>query len=185
MNKEQTHIHVVADGEIDGWVDPGGAICLKVRNKDNDPVELGEREALALAKLLTELVKAQRIATARGSVFRAAESQITGLKEEPTVKQQIERLSPYQNAKVFGILMALSSVFIVLPMFLVLFASVPPQARPPALFLLLAPLMYFAMGYIMVAVGCAIYNFMFKYIGGFEFQARVDSARAEPDINRG
>ncbi|MDB5540078.1 MAG: hypothetical protein JWQ89_1805 [Devosia sp.] len=60
MSEEKPRIHEVADGEIDVWVDPGGAICLKVRSKNHDPVELSEREALALAQLLTELVKSQR-----------------------------------------------------------------------------------------------------------------------------
>lgn len=53
-------IYELAGGEIDIWVDAGGAICLKSRNKFNDPVELAEHEALALAELLTKLVKEQR-----------------------------------------------------------------------------------------------------------------------------
>ncbi|MBD9667448.1 hypothetical protein IB278_26060 [Variovorax sp. VRV01] len=92
------------------------------------------------------------------------------------MKQQIERFSPHQNAKVFGVLMAVSSLIIMLPFSLLLFATAPTQARPPVFFLLLAPLMYLVMGYVMVAVGCAIYNFMFKYIGGIEFQAKTDDA---------
>jgi hypothetical protein len=50
-------IHQVAGGDLDVWVDPGGAICLKVRTEFNDPVELAEREALALADLLIKLVE--------------------------------------------------------------------------------------------------------------------------------
>ena len=60
MSEDKTRIYEVADGEIDVWTDPGGAICLKVRSKNDDPVELSEREALALAQILTELVKSQR-----------------------------------------------------------------------------------------------------------------------------
>lgn len=50
-------IYQVADGDLDGWVDPGGVICLKARTEFNDPVELAEREALALADLLIKLVE--------------------------------------------------------------------------------------------------------------------------------
>lgn len=53
-------VYELADGEIDVWVDPGGAICLKTRSKFNDPIELGEHEALELAELLTKLVMEQR-----------------------------------------------------------------------------------------------------------------------------
>jgi hypothetical protein len=52
-------VYELAGGEIDVWVDPSGAICLMTRNKDNDPVELAEHEALALAELLTTLVRKQ------------------------------------------------------------------------------------------------------------------------------
>jgi hypothetical protein len=57
MNKPQQKIHEMAGGDLDVWVDPGGGICMKVRTEFNDPVELGEREALALADLLIKLVE--------------------------------------------------------------------------------------------------------------------------------
>lgn len=61
MTADQTmQVFELAGGEIDVWVDPGGAICLKIRNQFGDPVELAEHEALALAELLTRLVKGQR-----------------------------------------------------------------------------------------------------------------------------
>jgi hypothetical protein len=60
MSEQQPHIYKVADGDIDVWVDPGGAICLKVRNKFSDPVELAEHEAMELAELLIRLVNEQR-----------------------------------------------------------------------------------------------------------------------------
>ena len=58
MEQQKPHIYEVADGDIDVWVDPGGAICLKVRI--NDPAELAEHEAIELAELLIRLVKEQR-----------------------------------------------------------------------------------------------------------------------------
>lgn len=52
-------IYTLAGGEINVWVDPGGAICFKTRNPFNDPVELSEYEAIELAELLTKLVAEQ------------------------------------------------------------------------------------------------------------------------------
>ncbi len=95
------------------------------------------------------------------------------------MKKQISHLSPHQNGKVFGVLMALSSLLFVVPM-AIAFSFIPPGvdshghqvSSPPVAMLLLFPVMYLVMGYIMTAVGCAFYNFMFKYIGGFEYESR-------------
>ncbi|HVB48261.1 MAG TPA: hypothetical protein VNF69_07710 [Burkholderiales bacterium] len=38
------------------------------------------------------------------------------------------------------------------------------------------PVIYLVLGYVMVAIGCLIYNFMFKYIGGIEFDSTVAGA---------
>jgi hypothetical protein len=43
-------------GDIDVWIDENGVICLKARNKFNDPVELTEHEALEVGNLLVRLV---------------------------------------------------------------------------------------------------------------------------------
>lgn len=91
------------------------------------------------------------------------------------MKQQIERLSPHQNAKVFGVLMAVGSLAFVIPFFLVALFAVPTEQAPPAWFILLFPLIYLVLGYLMVVVACAIYNFMFRYIGGIEYTARSDA----------
>jgi len=85
------------------------------------------------------------------------------------MNQQIERFSPHQNGKVFGVLMAFSSLIFLIPFSLIMFATTPDDVRPPVFFFFLAPLLYLVMGYVMVAIGCVIYNFMFKYIGGIEF----------------
>lgn len=53
------HVFELAGGDICVWVDPGGAICLKTRDQFNDPIELAEHEALALADLLRRLVEQQ------------------------------------------------------------------------------------------------------------------------------
>lgn len=96
------------------------------------------------------------------------------------MKVQISRLSPHQNGKVFGVLMALSSLLFVIPMVIV-FSLVPAGVdahgnqipKPSAALFLLFPVMYLVMGYAMVAIGCKFYNFMFKYIGGIEFESNA------------
>ncbi len=59
-NNRQPQIYSFAGGEIDVWLDPDGGICLQTRNEYQDPVELGEHEALELAEILTQLVREQR-----------------------------------------------------------------------------------------------------------------------------
>jgi hypothetical protein len=59
MNSESI-IHKLAGGDILVWLDESGAICIKTKDKFNDPVELAEHEALALADLLMRLVKETR-----------------------------------------------------------------------------------------------------------------------------
>lgn len=95
------------------------------------------------------------------------------------MKIRIERLSPHQNAKVVGVLMALGSLLLAIPMFLI-FLLIPMPAdvygtpAPPAFMFLLFPFLYLAMGYIVTAVLCLLYNFVCRYIGGIEYEARTD-----------
>jgi hypothetical protein len=98
------------------------------------------------------------------------------------MKKQIVRLSPHQNGKVFGILMALGSLVLLMPMF-VIFKFVAPtvdqhgnQIGFPALAFLVFPFIYLIFGYVSVVIGCALYNFFFKYIGGFEFESQDQDA---------
>jgi hypothetical protein len=87
------------------------------------------------------------------------------------MKQQIARFSPHQNGKVFAVLFAVSSFVFLVPFTLFFLVSAPVEARPPIFFFLAMPVMYLVMGYVMVAVGCAVYNLLYKYIGGIEFEA--------------
>lgn len=92
------------------------------------------------------------------------------------MKQQIARFSPHQNGKVFAVLLAVSSLVFVMPFILLAYAMGPAQARPPLLFLLGMPVMYLVMGYVMVAIGCAVYNALYKHLGGIEFEtSRLDA----------
>lgn len=87
------------------------------------------------------------------------------------MKQQIARFSPHQNGKVFAVLMALGALVFVVPFTLIAFVTAPAGAKPPLLLFLAMPIMYLVIGYISVAAGCAIYNALFKFIGGIEFEA--------------
>jgi hypothetical protein len=42
-------------------------------------------------------------------------------------------------------------------------------------FILLFPLAYLVMGYIMTVIGCALYNFVSRYTGGIEFEVSSDN----------
>ena len=92
------------------------------------------------------------------------------------MKQQVARLSPHQNGKVFGVLTAIGSLVFVIPFFLIFSVTGGANGGPPASMFLLMPVMYLVFGYLAVAVGCLLYNFMFKYLGGIEYEAQAESA---------
>lgn len=91
------------------------------------------------------------------------------------MKQQVTRLSPHQNGKVFAVLMAGGSLVFLIPMFLIFSIIAPARARPPLPMFLMMPLMYLVLGYVMVAIGCVIYNYMFRHIGGIEFEIESEA----------
>jgi hypothetical protein len=92
-------------------------------------------------------------------------------KEAPAMKQQVARLSPHQNGKVFGVLAGVSSLVFLVP-FVLFFSAFGPRGGPPTVMFLLMPLFYLVFGYVSVAVGCVIYNFLVRYTGGVEFETR-------------
>ena len=83
-------------------------------------------------------------------------------------KRHIKRLPPHQNAKVF----AVTSLVFVSPF--ALFASAMPGGNAfGGVFILLAPLIYLVIGYLMTAVWCLIYNLLAKYTGGIEYESET------------
>ena len=92
------------------------------------------------------------------------------------MKQQVARFSPHQNGKVFAVLMAVTSLIFLVPFFLLFSSFGPAQGRPPMFMLLVFPLVYLVFGYISVVIGCAIYNFLYKFVGGIEFESTTDGA---------
>ena len=93
------------------------------------------------------------------------------------MKAQIKRFTPHQNGKVFGILMALGSLVFIVPMGL-FFSTIGPQSpgAPPPYVFLLFPIMYLIFGYLSIAVGCLLYNVMYRYIGGLEYESEKGDA---------
>lgn len=99
------------------------------------------------------------------------------------MKKQIRRLSPHQNGKVAGVLIAFTSLLFLVPFFAMILATsnIDPQgnaAGPPYLFFILFPLMYLVLGYVTVALGCVLYNVLFRYLGGFEFEVTDEGRTA-------
>jgi hypothetical protein len=96
------------------------------------------------------------------------------------MKKQITRISPHQNGKVFGILTAISSLVFIIPMGIIMFLVSQAQGKPDKiqyLMLIMFPFMYLVFGYIMTAIGCLIYNLLFKFIGGFEYEGTDKDAQ--------
>lgn len=92
------------------------------------------------------------------------------------MKKQIKHLSPHQNGKVFGVLMAVSTLPFLLLMMLMTSFTMPDNAGSfPTFVLFGAPFMYLILGYISVAIACVVYNFTQKYIGGIEFEVTDSS----------
>ncbi len=99
------------------------------------------------------------------------------------MKIQIKRFSPHQNGKVFGVLMAASALVFAIPMFL-LFSIFPTPVDsdgnatgPSAVMFLVLPVLYLVFGYLTIAVGCLLYNFVCKYTGGIEYEASSEDSR--------
>jgi len=88
------------------------------------------------------------------------------------MKHQISRLSPHQNGKVFGVMMALTSLVILIP-FTLMFAVFAPAAttQPPFFMLLLLPVIYLIVGYVGTVVGSAFYNLIYRFVGGIEYES--------------
>lgn len=88
------------------------------------------------------------------------------------MKQQIARLSLHQNSKVFAVLTAIFSLIFVLLLLLLGSLSDRGSRMSFSSFMLLVPVFYLVFGYVAMVITCLIYNFMFRFIGGIEFEAR-------------
>ena len=92
------------------------------------------------------------------------------------MKKQIKRLSPHQNGKVVAVLITISALLMFIPMAVLMYFMLPQvdqQGNPveyPIFMFAVMPIFYLVFGYIFAALGCAIYNVVYKFIGGFEFE---------------
>ncbi|MBX3623328.1 MAG: hypothetical protein KF891_25440 [Rhizobacter sp.] len=89
------------------------------------------------------------------------------------VRHQIRRLSPHQNAKVSAVMMAIVSLVFILPFGLIASAFGPSGSGIGMGMLIAAPLIYLVVGYVMTIIGCAVYNFVSKLVGGIEYEAEA------------
>jgi hypothetical protein len=94
------------------------------------------------------------------------------------MKKQIARLSPHQNGKVFGILFGVATAVFIVPFVLIVWltarGAVDQNGNPinfPVFLFLFFPVIYAVFGYLGSAFWCLLYNLLFKYIGGIEFEA--------------
>jgi len=97
------------------------------------------------------------------------------------MKQQIKRFSPHQNGKVIAVLMTIGAALMFIPMVIVTYLVMPQVDQPgnpvrlPVFMFAILPVFYLVFGYIIVATGCAIYNFVYRLIGGIEFEIEENS----------
>lgn len=89
--------------------------------------------------------------------------------------QRIARFGTFQTAKVMAVLYALmGAVFI--PFFLLASLFSPDFLGLGIGFAIVMPVIYGVCGFIFVAIGCVIYNFVAKHTGGIEVDLESDTA---------
>lgn len=92
------------------------------------------------------------------------------------MKSQIRRFPPHQNAKVFAVVMAACIIPFFIPMALMMSFTMPEidqHGNPiefPLMMFWIMPLFYLVFGYISVVIGCFIYNFLYRFVGGIEIE---------------
>jgi len=95
------------------------------------------------------------------------------------MKVQISKFSSHQTAKVFAILMAASFLLFMVP-FALMTSLMPspmgPDGRPVnvvfpfGMMIFIMPIIQGVFCYIMIRIGCWVYNKLFGKIGGIEFE---------------
>ena len=92
------------------------------------------------------------------------------------MKQQVSRLSPHQNGKVFGVLSAITSLIFLIPVFLIASAFGPSEKSFPLWAIFIAPVIYLVISYIMTAIACLLYNVITPMTGGIEYDSSPATA---------
>ena len=83
------------------------------------------------------------------------------------MRYQVKRISIHQTSKTMGLLYAFFGL-IFLPFGIVVSMMAPEQDGPSTVLWLLFPILYGVVGYVMVAIGTAIYNLIAGWAGGVE-----------------
>ena len=91
---------------------------------------------------------------------------------------QIKKFGVLQTAKIAAIMYFLISLIFVIPFGLIAlvssFASRGREGVAGALFggvfIIFMPIVYAALGFVFVAIGCLFYNLVAKYVGGIEIE---------------
>lgn len=83
--------------------------------------------------------------------------------------QRIRRFGVGQTAKVLGILYGLMGL-ILLPLFLIAALASPQETGFGVGFAVILPILYGVLGFVMTAIGCALYNWVAGMVGGIEVE---------------
>jgi hypothetical protein len=86
------------------------------------------------------------------------------------VIRRISRISPWQAGKVFALLYFLMGLVFAVPLALITSLTTPAAGQPaPSVALVIAmPFLYALAGLIFVPIGCWIFNFVARIVGGIE-----------------
>lgn len=90
------------------------------------------------------------------------------------MEQRIRRFGVGQTAKVLGVLYGLLGL-VFTPFFFLMSAASPDSFPFGFGFAILFPVMYAVMGFIMVALGCALYNLVAGWVGGIEVELETSA----------
>jgi succinate dehydrogenase hydrophobic anchor subunit len=86
---------------------------------------------------------------------------------------EIKKFAVFQNAKVFSILYFVLGVIVLVPLsILVLSQGGRTKEGVPWWFLMLTPVIYAILTFIIMAFICIVYNALAKKIGGFSFELK-------------
>ena len=91
---------------------------------------------------------------------------------------QIKRFGVFQTAKIAAVMYFLISAIFFIPFGLIaLMAGSATRGREGMMgalfggvFMLFAPIVYAVLGFIFVAIGCLLYNFIAAFVGGIEIE---------------
>ena len=85
------------------------------------------------------------------------------------MRRQIVRVSVGQTSKVLAVMYGLMGL-VLLPLFLLASRGDAEGAGLGVGFALAMPVLYAVLGYVFVAIGCAVYNFVARHLGGIEVE---------------